>query len=336
MFVVGLELNTRLLREKTHTTLLISQASIVLPFLLGSALALWIYPAVSTRDVPFTVFALFLGVSMSVTAFPVLARILTDRAMQATRLGTVALTCAALNDVTAWCLLAFVVGVVQARMSGAWWTAVLTLVYVAVMFGVVRPLARRFAARYEGIEAPGQQMLAGVCIVLLLSSLATEVIGIHTLFGAFLIGAVIPHDSTVARVLRERLYDFTVVLLLPVFFAFTGLRTEIGLIHGRQWLVCAAITGVACAGKFGGAAIAARLGGMGWRDAAALGVLMNTRGLMELIVLTIGLDLKVISPALFAMLVLMAVATTFLTTPILDALARSRGGLASRDLVEEA
>src|SRR5262249_7651288 len=183
-------------------TLAISQASIVLPFLLGSALALGIYPVLSSRDVPFTLFALFLGVSMSVTAFPVLARILTDRGLQSTRLGTVALTCAALNDATAWCLLAFVVGVVQARVTGAWLTAGLTVLYVAAMFVIVRPLAHRFAARYEGMKTPGEPVIAGVCIVLLLSSVATEVIGIHTLFGAFLIGAVIPHDSTVARVLR--------------------------------------------------------------------------------------------------------------------------------------
>jgi Kef-type K+ transport system membrane component KefB len=322
MFVVGLELNTDLLRERTQATVAISHAGILLPFLLGSALALWIYPLLASRDVPFTGFALFMGVSMSVTAFPVLARILTDRGLQSTRMGTVALTCAAVNDVTAWCLLAFVVGMVRAQVAGAGVTALLTLLYVAAMFALVRPLARRFVARYEGLEAPGQPMMAAVCLLLLLSSLATEFIGIHTLFGAFLVGAVIPHDSSVARLLRDRLHDVVVVLLLPAFFAFTGLRTRIDLIHGRQWLLFGAILFVACAGKFGGSALAARLTGIRWRDAAALGVLMNTRGLMELIVLNIGLDLGIISPTLFAMLVLMAVATTFATTPVLDALIR--------------
>src|SRR5262249_32934683 len=166
----------------------------------------------ASRDVPFTGFALFMGVSMSVTAFPVLARILTDRGLQSTRMGTVALTCAAVNDVTAWCLLAFVVGMVRAQVAGAGVTALLTLLYVAAMFALVRPRARRFVARYEGLEAPGQPMMAAVCLLLLLSSLATEFIGIHTLFGAFLVGAVIPHDSSVARLLRDRLHDVVVVL----------------------------------------------------------------------------------------------------------------------------
>jgi Kef-type K+ transport system membrane component KefB len=188
------------------------------------------------------------------------------------------------------------------------------------MFVLVRPLARWFVARYEQSGAPGQGMMAPVSIALLLSSVATEYIGIHTLFGAFLLGAVIPHDSVLARTLTDKLEEFVVVMLLPAFFAFTGLRTQMGLIHGDQWLICGLIILVACAGKFGGSAIAARLTGMSWRDSASLGILMNTRGLMELIVLNIGLDLKVISPTLFAMLVFMAVVTTFATTPVLDAL----------------
>jgi Kef-type K+ transport system membrane component KefB len=323
MFVVGLELNTELLREKSHATIAISHASIVLPFLLGAVLALGLYPILSNREVTFTAFSLFLGISMSVTAFPVLARILTDRRLHQSRMGTVALTCAAVDDVTAWCLLAFVVGVIQSKVRGAAVTAVLTALYIGVMFVLVRPLARRFVLRYEKSGAPTQGMMAPVTIALLLSSLATEFVGIHTLFGAFLLGAIIPHDSVLARTLTSNLEEFVVVMLLPVFFAMTGLRTQIGLITGDQWLTCGLIILVACAGKFGGTAIAARLTGMSWRDSASLGILMNTRGLMQLIVLNIGLDLKVISPTLFAMLVLMAVVTTFATTPVLDALNRS-------------
>jgi Kef-type K+ transport system membrane component KefB len=322
MFVVGLELNTAHLRERSGTALAISHASILVPFLMGTALALFLYPRLSSRDVSFTVFALFLGVSLSVTAFPVLARILTDRGLQRTSMGTLALTCAAVDDVTAWCLLALVVGVVHARLGGAALTALLTLLYVGAMFGLVRPLAHRAARWYEQEKPPAQTMMALACAALLLSSLATEYIGIHTLFGAFLLGAVIPHDSRAARDLTDRLEDFVVVVLLPAFFAFTGLRTQIGLISGGQWLLCALIILAACLGKFSGTAVAARLTGLGWRDASALGVLMNTRGLMELIVLNVGLDLKVISPRLFAMLVIMAVVTTFATTPILDALTR--------------
>jgi Kef-type K+ transport system membrane component KefB len=326
MFVVGLELNTELLREKSRATIAISHASIVLPFLLGAALALGLYPSLSSRDVTFTAFSLFLGISMSVTAFPVLARILTDRQLHRSPMGTVALTCAAVDDVTAWCLLAFVVGVVRSTVHGAAVTALLTLLYIVVMFVLVRPLARRFVSRYEKSGAPGQGMMAPVSIALLLSCLATEYIGIHTLFGAFLLGAIIPHDSVLARTLTSKLEEFVVVMLLPAFFAFTGLRTQIGLIQGDQWLICGLIILVACAGKFGGSALAAHLTGMSWRDSASLGILMNTRGLMELIVLNIGLDLKVISPTLFAMLVLMAVVTTFATTPILDAVNRGRDG----------
>jgi Kef-type K+ transport system membrane component KefB len=216
-----------------------------------------------------------------------------------------------------------VVGVIQSKVHGAVMTVLLTLVYIGTMFVVVRPLARRFVLRYEKSGAPGQGMMAPVGIALLVSSLTTEYIGIHSLFGAFLLGAIIPHDSVLARTLTTRLEEFVVVMLLPAFFAVTGLRTQIGLIAGDQWLICGLIVLVACAGKFGGSALAARLTGMNWRDSAALGILMNTRGLMQLIVLNVGLDLKVISPTLFAMLVFMAVVTTMATTPILDLLNRA-------------
>jgi len=325
MFLVGVELNTDRLRERTNITLAVSQASIVCPFLLGATLALALYPRLSSQDVPFTAFALFLSVSMSVTAFPVLARILKDRKLQRTGMGTIAMTCAAVNDVTAWCLLAIVVGVVQARLGGAALTVVLALAYIGGVFLVVRPLLRRLIARHASEEGLSQPTMAILFVALLLSCLATETIGIHALFGAFLLGAIIPHDSRVARALIDKLEDFIVVLLLPAFFAFTGLRTQIGLISGaQQWLFCGLIILVASAGKFGGSLIAGRVTGLAWRDAAALGILMNTRGLMELIVLNVGLDLKVISPRLFAMLVIMAVVTTFATTPILDRLVRGR------------
>ncbi len=320
MFLVGLDLNTARLRERSHTALAISHASIVCPFVLGSILSLYLYPRLSTSDVPFTAFALFLGVSMSVTAFPVLARILTDRGVHRSRMGAISLTCAAVDDVSAWCLLALVVGVVHSRLGGAVLTAALTLIYIAGMFFVIRPLASRFVRWCEHEEAPGQQLMAVALISLLLSCLATEFIGIHALFGAFILGAVVPHDSRAAHVLTDKLNDFVVVMLLPAFFALTGLRTQIGLIAGVQWLTCGLIVLVAFAGKFGGTAIAARLTGLSWRDSSALGILMNTRGLMELIVLNVGLDLGVISPTLFAMLVIMAVVTTFTTSPILDRL----------------
>lgn len=324
MFLVGLELNTRELTHRTHATVAISHASILAPFLLGSALALWLYPRLSTADVPFTVFALFLGVSLSVTAFPVLARILTDRGVQKTHLGTVALTCAAVDDVTAWCLLAFVIAVTKANVTGAVVTVGLTVLYVGFMLLVARPFIIRAVRAQELRQTVSQSALAVVVVGLLLSTLATEAAGIHAIFGAFMVGAIIPSDSRLARELKLRLEDLVVVLFLPAFFAFTGMRTQIGLVHGAsQWLLCGAILLTASIGKFGGTFVAARITGFGNREAASLGILMNTRGLVELIVLNIGFDLGILSPTLFAMLVLMALVTTFATTPILHLLSRT-------------
>jgi Kef-type K+ transport system membrane component KefB len=318
MFLVGLELNAGMLRGRARATVLTSHASIIVPFLLGTLLALCLYPLFSHSDVSFTSFALFLGVALSVTAFPVLARILTDRHMHRTRLGVAALACAALNDVTAWCLLAFVVGVARASVGGALLSVGWTLAYIAFMVLVVRPVVNRLLA---GVGEGGlTRNVAGlVFVALLLSALATDLIGIHALFGAFLLGAIIPHDSVLARTFTHKLEDVVGVLLLPAYFAFTGLRTEIGLASGvGQWLACGLIILVATVGKFGGTLAAARWTGQGWREAAALGVLMNTRGLMELIVLNVGLDLGIISPTLFAMMVLMARVTTLATTPVLQ------------------
>jgi Kef-type K+ transport system membrane component KefB len=324
MFLVGLELDTSQLKHRTHATVAISHASIVVPFVLGSALALWLYPTLSTSDVPFGVFALFLGVSLSVTAFPVLARILTDRGIQRTRMGVVTLTCAAVDDVTAWCLLAFLMAVAKAKISGAVVTFGLTGLYLGFMLIVARPLVARAVRAQEIRKSVSQTALAAVLVGLLLSTLATEVAGIHAIFGAFLLGAIIPHDSLLARDLIHRLEDLVVVLFLPAFFAFTGMRTQLGLVHGTtQWLLCAVILVTASVGKFGGSFAAARVTGLGTRDAASLGILMNTRGLMELIVLNLGLDLHILSPTLFAMLVIMAVVTTFATTPILHLLTRN-------------
>ncbi|MGC2275512.1 MAG: cation:proton antiporter, partial [Candidatus Binatus sp.] len=325
MFLVGLELDPALLRKRGHSTVAISHASIVLPFILGATIALYLYPKLSTSDVPFTCFSLFLGVSMSVTAFPVLARILTDRGIHKTRMGAIALTCAAVDDVTAWCMLAFVVSVARAEAAGAVATIAMALGFIVLMLVVIRPAMTRLSLLYGNRGRLTQGVMASVFIALLISASATELIGIHAVFGAFALGAVIPHDSGMAREMTDRLEDIVVVLLLPAFFAYTGLRTQIGLVNGyEQWMMCALIIAVASAGKFGGSAIAARLTGLNWRDASALGVLMNTRGLMELIVLNIGLEMNVISPTLFAMLVIMALVTTFATTPILHLLTRGQ------------
>ncbi|HVC92781.1 MAG TPA: cation:proton antiporter [Pirellulales bacterium] len=315
MFLVGLELNTELLSDRAHTTVAISHASIVAPFLLGAVLALGLYPRLAEGHVSFTTFALFLGVAMSITAFPVLARILTDRQMTKTTLGVVALSCAATDDVTAWCLLAMVVGVAKGEVGEALVVIAGALAYIGFIFVAVRPATNWIVHRHDDHLTPGVTALAFVAV--LLSALSTEWIGIHAIFGAFLLGVVIPHDSALARELNYKLEDPVKILLLPAFFAFTGMRTEIGLVSGlASWLICGLVILVATLGKFGGTIAAARLTGMGWRDGAALGILMNTRGLMELVVLNIGLDLGVISPTLFAMMVLMAIVTTMATTPL--------------------
>ena len=326
MFIVGLELNVYKVGRQAKAAIAISHASIVFPFVLGAGMALWFYPRLSTSDVPFTSFALFLGVAMSITAFPVLARILTDQKLDQTDLGVIALSCAATDDVTAWCLLAFVVGVAKAQIGSAVMVAIATLIFVMIMFLVVRPLIVKWIAWSEP-RGMDQQVTPLMLILLLCSALTTEAIGIHAVFGAFLLGAVIPHDSRVAQALSHKLHDVVTILLLPAFFAITGMNTRIGLIDGLEsWLICGVIILLATAGKFGGTIIASRVVGLDWRTSSALGILMNTRGLMELIVLNIGLSLGVISQKLFAMMVIMALVTTIATAPILKKLLTIKAG----------
>jgi Kef-type K+ transport system membrane component KefB len=325
MFTVGLHLDLRVLRTTGHAALAVSHASIIFPFLLGAVLALPLYTGFAGERVGFTAFALFLGVSMSVTAFPVLARILGDKGLHKTTLGMLALTCAAVDDVTAWCLLAFVVSVAQSTLSGALVTLGLTVLYIGLMFIAVRPAVARTVPWLEKFERLNEGGLAVIFVALLVSALATEFIGIHAIFGAFLLGAVVPHTSRVATEVTDRLEGLVRVMFLPAFFAFTGMRTQIGLMTTwADWALCLGIIVVATLGKFGGTYVAARFTGFQRHDAAALGILMNTRGLVELVVLNIGLDIGALSPRLFTMLVIMALVTTFMTTPILDWLMRGR------------
>jgi len=317
MFLVGLELDPGLLRGRGRASVAISHTSIALPFVLGIGGAWWLRDSYAPKDVAFLPFALFMGTAMSVTAFPVLARILTERGLMRSRVGAIAIACAAVDDVTAWCLLAVVVAIAHAHAaSDALWTIGLAAAFSAFMLLVARPALRRLGSRVaeRGLTPT---TLAGVLLLLMVSAGVTEYIGIHALFGAFLFGAVLPKDG-LSKLLAEKLESVAVVLLMPLFFAFSGLRTRIGLVSGvEHWLVVAVLIGLATVGKFGGSTLAARLTGMRWREASAIGVLMNTRGLMELIVLNVGMDLGVITPTMFTMLVLMALFTTFATTPIL-------------------
>jgi len=317
MFLVGVNLHVDYLRGRARAVIVTSHASMITPFTMGVILALYLYPRLSSSDVHFTTFALFMGVAMSITAFPVLARIVADRGLTHTKLGSVALACAASDDATAWCLLAMVVGATRGSMESALGVVMLTLAFGAVMIGLVRPLVAKLTAKAG--DEPSRDAIAIALGGLLVSALIAHRIGTHAIFGAFLFGAVMPKDSGLARALDAKLHDLVTILLLPAFFALTGMRTEIGLLASPfDWLVCGLIILVATAGKFGGTIVGARLSGFDSRMAAALGVLMNTRGLMELIVLNVGRDLNVISPALFTMMVLMAIVTTVATNPILD------------------
>ena len=330
MFVVGLDLDVRHFRHKAHTAVFVSHASIIVPFFLGTAFALLIYPTAAPANVPFSAFALFLGIAMSITAFPVLARIIEEKELTGTFLGATAIACAAVDDVTAWCILAAVVAFVRASgFTTALVTIVLSLLYIAVMLLLIRPLARRFTRRpIRGTKAD-KGFLAGILVFVFGSALATDVIGIHALFGAFLAGVVMPSDSRLRAFIKDRIEVFSSGLLLPLFFAFTGLRTQLGLLDDRAGLLMAgSIILIAIAGKLGGSMMAARWTGLGWPDAFAIGTLMNTRGLMELIVLNLGYDLGILSARVFTMMVLMALVTTFMTGPLLLVARRRREELA--------
>jgi Kef-type K+ transport system membrane component KefB len=321
MFLVGLEFNSTRIRNLGRAVLLTSHVSISLPFFLGSLAALFLYPRLSDRHVTFPAFALFLGAAMSITAFPVLARILAERRLTRSELGALAIACAAVDDVTAWGILAYIVAFVRASQQSnpLWMTFAGVTVFVLLMIYGVRPLLRHFHAAFLRHGRVTETMMAVLLLLLLLSAAMTEWLGIHLLFGAFLFGAILPRDDGFLRGITEKLESITLVLLLPLFFAFTGLRTSIGVVRGREmWLYCLLIIVIAIAGKLGGATIASRAAGVPWRNALALGILMNTRGLMELVILNIGLEFGVINQALFSMMVLMALVTTFFTTPLLE------------------
>jgi Kef-type K+ transport system membrane component KefB len=326
MFVVGIEVDLQHLRKKAQAAVLVSHASIVVPFFLGVAFSLLIYQTLAPATITFSAFALFMGIAMSITAFPVLARILEERRLTRTPLGVIAIACAAVDDLTAWCMLAVVVAIVKADgLIGASLTIALALVFIFAMLFVVRPQAARLLRAEDFDEGHSKGLVAGVLIFVFASALLTEAIGIHALFGAFLAGVVMPSNSRLRGFLRERLETFSSVFLLPLFFAFTGLRTQIGLLDDwPSWLLCVALIAVAIAGKLGGSMLAARWTGMGWKDSFSIGVLMNTRGLVELIVLNIGYDLGILSPRIFTMMVLMALVTTFMTGPILSLLGYGR------------
>jgi Kef-type K+ transport system membrane component KefB len=325
MFLVGTDVDLEHLFQKAHTAVLVSHASIIIPFLLGTTLSLVVYRSMAPPSVPFTAFALFMGVAMSITAFPVLARIVEERGLTHSSLGVMSLGCAAVDDVTAWCILAAVLAIVKAdRFGGSILTLLLILTYASVMIVLLKPLLRKLAPANPASRSQYNSWAALILAFALAASLATEVIGVHALFGAFLAGVIIPPGGL--RIFcKERFESVASGLLVPLFFVFTGLRTQINLLNSvSAWLIFGAVITAAVAGKLGGSMLAARWSGVKWRDSFALGALMNTRGLMELIVLNIGFDLGILSAQIFAILVLMAITTTLMTAPLLS-LAQRKG-----------
>lgn len=321
MFLIGLELDLSILRGRGRTTVITSQISIIVPFLLGILLAIYLYPRLSKEEVSLPIFAMFLGTAMSITAFPVLARILIERKILRTQLGAVAIACAAVNDVTGWIILAILMLLARASETilPLWGTILGVAAYVLIMLFPLRRLMCWVEDYYHQRGQLTQGMLAVIFLFALGSAWTTEFLGIHALFGAFMAGVIMPRHHGFVHALSEKLNDFTVVFLLPLFFAYTGLRTSIGLLDSAElWFYGLLIILVAVLGKFLGGSLPARATGMPWREAWALGALMNTRGLMELVLLNIALDTGIITPTLFAMLVLMALVTTFMTAPVLE------------------
>ena len=321
MFKVGVDLDLRQLRKMGPAVVLTSNISILVPFLGGFALAWFLYSRLSSPTVSISVFAMFMGTAMSITAFPVLARILTERNLLHSKIGSIAISSAAVDDVTAWCLLALLLAKLRSHAgTPLWFTMGGLIAYVALMTCGVRPLLARITTFQN--ETISTDSLALVLLFAFLSAWITERLGIHALFGAFFAGLVLPRSEGLVHSVASKLETLSNAVLLPLFFAFTGLRTSVRLMSGTTlWFYCGLIIAVAVSGKVLGCMVAARSAEISWRQALSLGLLMNTRGLVELVILNVGLDLRVISPTLFSMMVVMALVTTFMTTPLLDLVA---------------
>lgn len=320
MFAIGMELNITEVRQKLKETILISHTSTIFPFFLGMVTAYFLYNKYAYESTPFLSFALFVSIALSITAFPVLARIIQEKGLTKTHLGTISLASAANGDITAWCLLAVVVAIAQAgSMLSAIYNIGFSFIYLLLMFTVIRPFLRMIGHIYHNKEVVDKGLVAFMFLLLIVSSYLTEILGLHALFGAFVAGVVMPDNIKFRKIMTEKVEDVSLALFLPLFFVSTGLRTEIGLLNSSElWYMCGIFILVAIIGKFGGSLVAARFVGETWKDSLYIGALMNTRGLMELVVLTIGYDMKILTPPIFVMLVLMTLVTTFMTTPLIS------------------
>ncbi len=320
MFVIGMELDISEVRKKVNETILISHASIVVPFFCGMLVAFWTYPQYASQTTPFVSYALFIGIAMSITAFPVLARIIQEKGLTKSHLGTLSLASAANGDLTAWCLLAVVIAIAQSgTYLGAIYTVLFAALFLVFMFFVVRPFLNIIGNIYKNKEVITKTIVAFMLLILIISAYITETLGIHALFGAFMAGVIMPANPRFREIMTEKVEDVALSIFLPLFFVSTGLKTQIGLIGTKEeWMICLIIIAVAVVGKVVGTAVASKVAGESWKDSWSLGALMNTRGLMELIILTIGYEMGILPPAIFVMLVLMALVTTMMTGPLLN------------------
>ncbi len=319
MFVIGMELSLDAIKEKMGLAFVIGQASIIIPFFMGLVFAYISYKEFAYGKADFIPYALFLGLSMSITAFPVLARIVHEKGMSKKPLGQIAIASAAFNDVTAWCILAVVIAISKTgSFSHSLYTIGFALAYILFMMFVVKPFLKKIGSIYQNIEVLNKSVVAFIFLLLTLSAFTTQLIGIHALFGAFLVGVIMPEIPEFRKLLVEKVEDVALTLLFPLFFVYTGLRTDLSLLNSPHvWNYVWILIAFAFVGKLLGSALTAKLTGQSWRNSLSIGTLMNTHGLMEVVVLNIGYDMGIISPSLFVMLVIMALSTTFMTSPLL-------------------
>lgn len=319
MFTIGMELDIKEVQKRWQDTVLISHAGTIVPFALGMIIAYSIYTKYASAHTPFLSFAIFIGISLSITAFPVLARIIQERGLTRSRLGTISLASAANGDITAWCLLAAIVAYAQAgTVQSAIYTVLFSALYASLMLFIVRPVLRIVGNLYHNKEIVDKSLVAVMFFILIASAYVTEILGLHALFGAFVAGIIMPENTKFRKIMSDKVEDVSLALLLPLFFVYTGLRTDVGLISGAEmWLLCGLFILVAIIGKFGSTFVVARFLGETWKNSLFMGALMNTRGLMELVVLSIGLEMNILPQPVYVMLVLMTLVTTLLTTPLI-------------------
>lgn len=319
MFTIGMELRPAEIKSQFRKAFIISQSGIFIPFILGMLLTIFLYDSTSFH-VPYLPLALFMGIAMSITAFPVLARIIQERGMSRTHLGSLALNTAAVADIAAWLLLAAVMAIIQSgSITSALFNFLFLILYIALFFGVIRPLFALVGSVYNKNELVNKTLVAVIFILVLVSAYLTNLLSMHALFGAFMVGLIMPDDNKFRHVITEKVEDVSLSIFLPLFFVSSGLRTELGLINsGALWALLTLLVVVAIVGKVGGTYIAARLCNISKKESLYLGAFMNTRGLMELVVLKIGLDLGVLPPVIFVLLVMMTLITTLMTQPLLQ------------------